>query len=305
MAALASQHLGASLQAKGNYRQAIDCYHHTTTLLEGQWRYERLQEIMVPAVFARSQLAYCHAELGSFAAGRELGEAGLQIAEAVAHPASLMFAAWGAGLLALRQGDLARALPWLEQAAHIGRQDDLAHYFPRMAGALGEAYILDKRLADAVALLTQARASATVRRGGDRTALLCTLPLVHAHLLSGHLEEAQSLAAWALPQTLEYQERGHQAYVLRLLGAIAAQHVPLDATQAESHYLQALALAEELGMRPLVAHCHYGLGTLYTAASQREQARAELTTAMALYRDMHMPFHLPQAEAALAQVEGR
>jgi tetratricopeptide (TPR) repeat protein len=250
-------------------------------------------------------LAYCHAELGSFAAGRGFGEDGLQIAEAVAHPASLMFAAWGAGLLALRQGDLARALQRLEQAVRIGRQDDLSHYFPRMAGAVGEAYILDKRLPDAIALLTQARESSAVRRGGDRIALLCTLPLVHAHLLSGHLEAAQHLAAWALPQTLEYQERGHQAYVLRLLGAITAQRVPLDSSQAESHYLQARALAEELGMRPLQAHCHRGLGMLYANTGQRQQARAELVAAIDLYRAMDMTFWLPQAEAALAQVEGK
>jgi class 3 adenylate cyclase/tetratricopeptide (TPR) repeat protein len=302
VAALASQNLGLPLQAQGNYRQAMDCYQRTMTLLEGQWRYERLQEVTVPAVFARSALAYSHAELGSFAEGREIGEAGLQIAKAVAHPTSLMFAAWGVGLLALRQGDLARALPRLEQAARIGRQDDLAHYFPRMAGALGEAYILDKRLADAVALLSQARESVAVRRGGDRTALLCTLPLVHAHLLSGHLEEAQSLAAWALPQTLEYQERGHQAYTLRLLGAIAAQRVPLDCTQAASHYLQALALAEELGMRPLQAHCHHDLGMLYITMDHIEQAGAEISTAIDLYRAMDMTFWLPQAETALARL---
>jgi class 3 adenylate cyclase/tetratricopeptide (TPR) repeat protein len=302
VAALASQHLGIPLQAQGKYRQAIDCYHHTTTLLDGQWRYERLQEITVPAAFAYAQMAYCHAELGNFAEGRVLGEAGLQIAETVAHPTSLMFAAWGAGLLALRQGDLAGALPRLEQAVRIGRQDDLAHYFPRMAGALGEAYILDTRLADAVALLRQARESSALRHGGDRIALLCTLPLVHAHLLSGHLEEAQHLATWTLPQTLEYQERGHQAYALRLLGAIAAQRVPLDSTQAERYYQQALVLTEELGMRPLQAHCHHGLGTLYTTLGHAEQARTELSTTIDLYRAMDMTFWLPQAKAALAQL---
>ena len=58
-------------------------------------------------------------------------------------------------------------------------------------------------------------------------------------------------------------------------------------------------------MRPLQAHCHLGLGTLYTKTGQREQAHAELSTAIALYRAMDMPFWLPQAEAALARVEGR
>ena len=52
------------------------------------------------------------------------------------------------------------------------------------------------------------------------------------------------------------------------------------------HYRQALALADELGMRPLVAHCHLGLGMLYAKTGQPEQARAELSTAIALYRAM-------------------
>ena len=79
---------------------------------------------------------------------------------------------------------------------------------------------------------------------------------------------------------------------------------PRRAQQAEAHYRQALALAEELGMRPLQAHCHRGLGTLYATTGQREQARTALSTAIELYRAMEMTFWLPQAEAALAQVEG-
>ena len=76
-------------------------------------------------------------------------------------------------------------------------------------------------------------------------------------------------------------------------------------TQAAAHYHQALALAEELGMRPLQAHCHRGLGTLYTATGQREQARTELSTAIEMYTSMEMTFWLPQTEATLAQVEGQ
>jgi hypothetical protein len=55
-------------------------------------------------------------------------------------------------------------------------------------------------------------------------------------------------------------------------------------------------------MRPLQAHCHAGLGTLYTTTGQREQARTELSAAIALYRAMEMTFWLPQTEATLAQV---
>jgi hypothetical protein len=68
---------------------------------------------------------------------------------------------------------------------------------------------------------------------------------------------------------------------------------------------QALALADELGMRPLQAHCHLGLGAFYGQVGRREQACSELSTAIALYRAMDMTFWLPQAEASLAQVEQR
>jgi len=56
---------------------------------------------------------------------------------------------------------------------------------------------------------------------------------------------------------------------------------------------------------PLQAHCHLGLGTLYATTGQREHARAALSTAIDLYRAMDMTFWLPQAEATLAQMEGR
>ena len=121
-------------------------------------------------------------------------------------------------------------------------------------------------------------------------------------MLAGHLEEAHTLAGRALAHAREYQERGNQAYALHLLGEIATRREPPEIAQAEAHYRQALALAEELGMRPLAAHCHRGLGTLYATIGQQEQARAELSAAIVLYRAMDMTFWLPQTEAALAQV---
>jgi len=124
-------------------------------------------------------------------------------------------------------------------------------------------------------------------------------------MLAGLLEEAHALAVRTLALARTYQERGHEVYALHLLGDIAARRKPLERDQAEAHYRQALALAEELGMRPLQAHCHRSLGTLYATTGQRGQARAELDTAMSLYHAMDMTFWLPQAEAALAQVEER
>jgi Flp pilus assembly protein TadD len=91
---------------------------------------------------------------------------------------------------------------------------------------------------------------------------------------------------------------------LRLLGDIAAHQSCPDVATAEAHYGAAMALAAELEMRPLAAHCHRGLGTLYAKIGHREQARAELSTAIELYRAMAMTFWLPEAEAVLAQVSG-
>ena len=121
-------------------------------------------------------------------------------------------------------------------------------------------------------------------------------------MLAGRLEEAHALAERVLALARERQERGNQAYALRLLGAIAARREPPESASSETHYCQALALAEEPGMRPLQAHCHLGLGNLYVQTGRPEPARAALTAAVALYRDMEMRFWLPQAEAALAQV---
>src|SRR5262249_22881099 len=132
---------------------------------------------------------------------------------------------------------------------------------------------------------------------------LSRLPLGEAQLLAGRLEDAQALAEQTLALAREHGERGHQVYALRLLGDIAARHEPPDVAQAETAYRQALSLAEELGMRPLQAHCHRGLGTLYGQVGRAQQARTALSTAIALYRAMEMTFWLPQAEAALGQVE--
>src|SRR5439155_3682105 len=115
-----------------------------------------------------------------------------------------------------------------------------------------------------------------------------------------HGEKAWQHARQALDLVL--QNRGDEAFALHQLGVVQAHADPPDVAQAEAHYQQALALAEALGMRPLVAHCHRGLGTLYAATGQREQARVELSTAIDMYRTMEMTFWLPQAEATLPQV---
>jgi tetratricopeptide (TPR) repeat protein len=121
--------------------------------------------------------------------------------------------------------------------------------------------------------------------------------------LGGHAEDAWQHARQALDLARQQKDRGDEVLALHQLGVVYAHAAPLDVVQAEAYYQQALALADELGMRPLVAHCHCGLGTLYTKTGQQEQARAELSTAIEMYRTMEMTFWLPQVEAVLAQAE--
>jgi predicted ATPase/class 3 adenylate cyclase len=299
--ALVNLRFGQAYFSQDDYRRAIDYLRQAVAFFDGARCRERFGLPNLPAVTCRGRLAMCHAELGRFAEGRALGEEGLRIAEAVAHPSSLMMASWGLGRLSFRQGDLSRALPLLERAVGICHEADLPAYFPGIAAALGAAYTVAGRVADAVPLLTQAIEQTIAKEMVDEQ-VSCSLSLGEAYLLAGRLEEAHALAERALALAREHQERGHQAYALRLLGDIAVRREPSEVEQAEAQYRQALALAEDLGMLPLQAHCHLGLGTLYTTTGQQQQAYAGLSTAITLYRAMDMTFWLPQAEAALAQV---
>ncbi len=134
---------------------------------------------------------------------------------------------------------------------------------------------------------------------------LHALWLIHlgeGYRLAGRLGEAQVLAERALALAREHQERGHQAQPCAAWATSLPIASPRERDQAKAHYRQALSLAEDLGMRPLVAHCHLGLSTLYAELDQRAQARSELSAAIDLCRAMDMTFWLPQAEAALAQL---
>jgi tetratricopeptide (TPR) repeat protein len=168
---------------------------------------------------------------------------------------------------------------------------------------LGLAYALSKRFTEALPLLNQARDNVPAVGGSSGSAVMTRL--CEGYLLVGRWEEALELAEQARRSALQQNERGQQAHALHLLGDVAMHGKPPDLSRAEIYYQQSLKLAIELGMRPLQAHCHRGLGTLYRQKGQSEQTRAELSTAIEMYRDMEMTFWLPETEAALADMEGK
>jgi tetratricopeptide (TPR) repeat protein len=118
--------------------------------------------------------------------------------------------------------------------------------------------------------------------------------LGEAFVLAGRLEDALAFAGRALTRAREGGQPGSEAGVLRLLADVTARRGPLE--QAYGHYRDALALAHSMGMRPLVAHCHLGLGKLYRRTGQSNLAREHLTTATTMYREMGMTYWLERAE---------
>jgi tetratricopeptide (TPR) repeat protein len=120
--------------------------------------------------------------------------------------------------------------------------------------------------------------------------------LGRAALVLGRLDDARRLGDRAID--FSPRQPGFAPHALHLLGDIASHPDRLDAERAQGHYRNALTLAEPRGMRPVVAHCHFGLGQLARRTGARDQAEAHLTTAIAMYRAMDMPFWLAQAAAA-------
>jgi tetratricopeptide (TPR) repeat protein len=296
--------LGVIYYHRGDYGRAIEALRQTLTALARHSHGKDDDGPDAAAVWPRSWLLVCFSQVGAFAEGRAMRADLLRLAEATAQPFHLAVATFGVGQLALRQGDLSQALAVCERGLAVCQSHDLRDWLPTLAARVGYAYALAGRLPEALTLLEQAVGQCEVMRGGALEAGY-VIWLGEAYLLAGRLDEASTQAQRALEFSRAHQERGNEAYALRLLGEVVAQRHPPQGEQAEAHYRQALALAEALGMRPLQAHCHRSLGTLYAVTDQWEQARTELSTAIALYHGMDMTFWLPQTEAALVQVEGR
>jgi hypothetical protein len=108
-----------------------------------------------------------------------------------------------------------------------------------------------------------------------------------------------TIAQHGLAGARERRERGDEARNLRALGEAMASAQTPDFHAADVYYHEALMLAEELGMRPLGARCHLGLGQLWRKANQPARAREHVTTAVTMLREMGMAYWLRQAEAEL------
>lgn len=299
--AVTNYYLGVAYKQTGQYSQAIGVLEHGMQSVEGNLRHERLGTALVLSVSCRSHLVQCLAATGRFGEGVLHGEEGVRIAEEANHPASLVHVNCSLGVLFLSKGDLDKAISVLERSLKICHSANIQVYMSLVASRLGSAYANSGRVAEAMPFLEQG--VETYASAGRLAFLsLSIVWLSEGYLLSGRLEEARQHAERAVELSRKHKERGHEAWALKLLGDIALHRDPPDIEQAEAHYGQAFALSDELGMRPLQAHCYVGLGNIYVAMGSTEQARAELSSAIDLFRSMDMTSWLARAEAVLGNI---
>jgi class 3 adenylate cyclase/tetratricopeptide (TPR) repeat protein len=293
----ATNYLGYALYGLGDYREAVTALRRNVTTLQGESVRERFGLAVPPSVLARAYLAFCLSELGEFQEAIRFGEEGVRLANLLDDPYTTVMACWGVGHLYVRKGDLDLAIPLIQRGLAACRDWTIRAHHPHTAALLGYAHALGGRPTEAVVSLKEALEESP--RGQLLLDSLHLLWLGEAYLIAGRADEALEFAHQGLDAARHRKERGHQAWGLRLLGKIASLERPPKVGDAEARYLETIALANELGMRPLIAHCHLGLGELYRRSGDHDQAYGHLTSARTMYREMEMRFWLVHAEGAM------
>jgi len=296
---LATTYLEEAHFHRGDYERVVELATNILAALPADWGYEDFGAAIPASIYHRYWLVRSLTELGRFAEAAQYEAEMLRLVGPIQNAFAVGYAHWVAGWLHLRKGDWAEARSLIEQSISAYRTGTVGVSLPYavalsawLLAQLGEAGEALNRLREGEQLLeSQAVRGSSGGRG------LAYHSLGRACLLLGRLDEAQRLGDHAVESS-----PGHVAHALHLLGDIATHPDQFDAESGEAHYLQALTLAEPRGMRPLVAHCHLGLGKLHRRTGKRDQARKHLTTAMAMYREMDMRFWLEQAVAEMKEL---
>lgn len=268
-------------------------------LLQGDQTRERFGLAASPAVLSRAYLARALAERGVFDEGDAHGKEAIRIAEAINHPFSLVNAlCLGLAYVNSGRGELGQAARLLERAVAQCRDWSITLRTPIVMASLGHVYAWSGRIEEGVSLLKQAL-TAYESAGIGAYHSISVVQLGEAHLLADQVEDARACADRAVMLARGRGERGYEAWALRLLGEVTSHQEHPDVTAAQAHYGAAMALASELDMRPLAAHCHLGLGKCYHRIRDGVNAREHLMNAVTMYREMDMGFWLEKAAAEM------
>ncbi len=294
----ATLRLGAVHYSLGNYGTAVGFLRQTLDLTRGRPESERLGFVGLVSVLRNVWLSLSLTELGLFAEAQARAEEGLRMATTADQPFSLIGAHFALGTLGLRQGHFDRAAAAFRSAMEISRTWDIPAWGDSEAGWACALTLQGKR-DEAIRVLEES--SKAIRRAGVGLFLaLRAAWLGEAARRYGRPQEAWRLGDDALRLARAQKQRGDEAWTRRLLGDLALDREHFS--EAEGHYQDALALAEALGMRPLVAHCHRGLGGLSRHAGARDRAHHELSAARDLYREMAMTVWLERTDADLIEL---
>jgi tetratricopeptide (TPR) repeat protein len=295
-------YLGRAYYYMGDYEKAIEFHKPNIASLSNATAHECFDMECPPSILCRVFLVMCFAETGEFTEAIEYGKDATRIAHEIDHAFGSVYADFGIGFAYLRKEDVGAAIAVLERGLERCRVAHIPVQFPLVASALGLAYVLSGRVAEGTTLLEQAVGQTASKRSSGQAFRLSWLS--EAYLRAGRIEEAASHADLALEFSRNYKERGREAWILRQIGKIHARRNPPDLDRIEFYYRQSLKQANELKMRPLIAHCHLSLGELYVRTDQRDKAQKELLTAIDLYGFMEMTAGLREAEIALAKIAG-
>ena len=287
---------------RGEYERVVELATDNLAALPADWVYEYFGTAAPASVYDRSWLVMSLAQLGRFAEAAEYEAEAIRLAEPTQHAYTVGLAHLAAGMLHLLKGDWAKARSLIEHGIAVLRTGNVVLQLPCAVASsawvlaqLGEASEALNRLREGEQLLERQAARGIVGHRG-----WAYHSLGRACLLLGRLDEARRLGDRAVESSPRHP--GFAAHALHLLGDIATHPDRFDAESGEAHYRQALALAEPRGMRPLVAHCHLGLGKLYRRTGKREQAQEHLTTATTMYREMDMRSGWSRRRAQMARV---
>jgi class 3 adenylate cyclase/tetratricopeptide (TPR) repeat protein len=249
----------------------------------------------LPSVFGRAYPIMSFAEIGRFTEAAKYAAEAIRIAESTEHAHTIGWAYYAACMLHVLKGDWAKARSSVEHGMGMLRTGNVADLLPWAVAA--SAWVLAQLGEISEALNRVSEAKTLLEQQAKRGLVGCHCGWAHqavsrACLLVGWVDEARRLGDRAVESSR--RQPGSIAHALCLLGDIATHPDRLDVESGAAHYREALALAHLHNMRPLVAHCHLGLGKLYRRIGEKERARENFTTATTMYRAMDMGFWLVQ-----------
>lgn len=295
VAAVSHAFLAAAYYAKGDYRRAAADAGRNVGLLIGGLERERFGMTHLTSVYSRTMMAWSLAELGEFDRAAAAAADGLGIAETVDHPYSVVFALLGIGTVQLRRGELAGAMTTLERAWALCEEVGLVAVLLEVTGPLASAFAQSGQAEEAIELLQRVIARPVASRHALGR-LLRTAGRGEAYLCAGRPEEALPLAEKFLEAVQSVWARGLEAWAWRLVGECAARLDPPDILRSKCALDACLALANELGMRPLAARCHLTRADLLRRTERADEAVAAATTALHLFRSLGMRYWQEIAE---------